>query len=309
MMLRLANRGFTLIELLVVITIIVVLLALLTPALDRALHMTMLAMDGAQMRGVAMGTVSYASDHKRSYPDRGENSSWDAMQIKAGTAFNIPRRLEPYVSHKSFVDPFLEDARLDWDECNADDNGVYMPGYNVYLDWGSAASQVQRMRRLGQQMIFDAPEPENERRAFSILLADRDARHIDSGGNRVWATTSHQDKAGLQQFWAHHGEGNPWLFNVPVGFGNVYVAWWVATQRGVVDNHYAYDDGSVLRLTDVPLVEADGKTAPITIGGVELAPGTAYSATGHEPRITFIPDVGGLDEYKAGRRVQLPRSN
>src|ERR1043165_1931025 len=53
-------RAFTLIELLVVITIIVVLLALLTPALDKAMYQAELAVCGANLRAIANGAIPYA---------------------------------------------------------------------------------------------------------------------------------------------------------------------------------------------------------------------------------------------------------
>ena len=47
---RLAKSAFTLIELLVVVTIIVVLLAMLTPALDKAIYQAELAVCGAHKK-------------------------------------------------------------------------------------------------------------------------------------------------------------------------------------------------------------------------------------------------------------------
>ena len=60
--------AFTLIELLVVITIIVVLLALLTPAVDRAIYQAELTVCGTRLKGIATGNLAYAADNKRSYP-------------------------------------------------------------------------------------------------------------------------------------------------------------------------------------------------------------------------------------------------
>src|SRR5687767_3588676 len=64
------RQGFTLIELLVVITIIVVLLALLTPALDKAIYMAELAVCGTNEKAIASGAQMYAVANKRRYPYR-----------------------------------------------------------------------------------------------------------------------------------------------------------------------------------------------------------------------------------------------
>src|ERR1041385_4304760 len=65
------THAFTLIELLVVVTIIVILLALLVPSLDRAVYQAELAACAAQQRGVATGSITYAAHYSRSYPYRG----------------------------------------------------------------------------------------------------------------------------------------------------------------------------------------------------------------------------------------------
>src|SRR5688500_11147460 len=62
--------GFTLIELLVVITIIVVLLALLTPAMDRAIYAAEMAVCGANENATGTSILVYTVDFKRSYPHR-----------------------------------------------------------------------------------------------------------------------------------------------------------------------------------------------------------------------------------------------
>jgi prepilin-type N-terminal cleavage/methylation domain-containing protein len=65
---RQSEIGFTLVELLVVITIIVVLLALLAPAMDRAVEAGMRAVCGANTRTWALTAAQYAMDHRKSLP-------------------------------------------------------------------------------------------------------------------------------------------------------------------------------------------------------------------------------------------------
>ena len=64
------QAAFTLVELLVVVTIIVVLLALLVPAIDRAMYAARMAVCGANLRGLGWMVTSYAQDNKKAYPER-----------------------------------------------------------------------------------------------------------------------------------------------------------------------------------------------------------------------------------------------
>jgi prepilin-type N-terminal cleavage/methylation domain-containing protein len=61
-------KAFTLIELLVVITIIVVLLALLTPALDKAIMSAQTAVCLSNLHNVGVALSGYHGDHKKYYP-------------------------------------------------------------------------------------------------------------------------------------------------------------------------------------------------------------------------------------------------
>ena len=61
------RKAFTLIELLVVVTILVVLLALLTPALDKAVEQAERAVCGANQRSIAAGAVMYAMENRKQF--------------------------------------------------------------------------------------------------------------------------------------------------------------------------------------------------------------------------------------------------
>ena len=64
------TRAFTLIELLVVITIIVVLLSILVPALDKAIYRAELVRcAGGNLKVMASGVTTYAMENKRYYPE------------------------------------------------------------------------------------------------------------------------------------------------------------------------------------------------------------------------------------------------
>src|SRR5687768_3576467 len=67
------GKGFTLVELLIVITIIVVLMASMMPALDQAVYQAQLTVCGARLDAIAGAALTYAIDHKRAFPVRNYN--------------------------------------------------------------------------------------------------------------------------------------------------------------------------------------------------------------------------------------------
>src|ERR1041385_310566 len=116
---RHAPVAFTLIELLVVVTIIVVLLAMLAPAMDKAIYSAELAVCGGNLKGDASGVATYAMGFKRRYPYRpvvfGEqpnNSQADEMPLPFGThqpnnasGYDDRPYLDGYVNLKGLVCP------------------------------------------------------------------------------------------------------------------------------------------------------------------------------------------------------------
>jgi competence protein ComGC len=77
---RKSATAFTLVELLVVITLIVVLLALLTPALDRAVYQAELVVCSARLHALGTSVTHYAMDHQRRYPARAVSDSAGGSQ-------------------------------------------------------------------------------------------------------------------------------------------------------------------------------------------------------------------------------------
>src|ERR1041385_6035850 len=104
-----ARLAFTLIELLVVIAIVVVLLAVLAPALDRAVYQAELVRCATGQRGSATGVLGYAFDHNRRFPHRGPYRNGfglaRANMMKIRGQVNDLDLILDYVPLKMLVDP------------------------------------------------------------------------------------------------------------------------------------------------------------------------------------------------------------
>src|ERR1041385_6146027 len=145
-MIRCSRSGFTLIELLVVITIIVVLLAMLTPALDKALYAAELVRCGGNLHATGSGVLSYAFANRRFYPLRG----LDAVQNAGSTyqySYIAPTVLcdrtygqfdsRPYIKdfiqiNKQLVDPMGLAVELEVDQ-GPDEN--LSASYTLWWGW------------------------------------------------------------------------------------------------------------------------------------------------------------------------------
>jgi prepilin-type N-terminal cleavage/methylation domain-containing protein len=261
-----ANKGFTLIELLVVVTIIVVLLALLTPALDQAIYQAQLAVCGATLKTVAGAVTLYAYDFKRHYPYRGgltDRSAGGAalglkthpIKIKDPILGSDDRReLRPYLTlNKMLMDP-LGPSEVDL-EGSHDDTHVYST-YELWFGWSfgtSSAGAEPGMFKIGDRFGWTDPvDLGGRQRRFEVLAGDFDryeaglplGSHPDRTEPTIRNALVLQDKAaigidttgGIKQtlsFW--QSPGNP--------------------NRGLVDLNFAFADGSTGRYNDVEFNE------------------------------------------------------
>jgi len=256
-MLRLA-RAFTLIELLVVITIIVVLLALLAPALDIAVYQAQLATcGGAQVRGLGTAATVYASDHKRWYPHRTGHVGEPLLIRNPGATppYDLRQTLKDYVPLKMYLDPLLGSLDLS-DEANREDTLLYA-NYNFYFAWRITNWSGHRfMNRVGDRLVFQEPFV-NETRIFNVLVSDRDAYLTGQ-----WTMTSHPDHEDkLVKDTAQMSPSFTWTLSMSRWIRRG----WTGTlrdNRGPIDNHYAHPDGSVKRLDSVMIGDSRVTTLP-----------------------------------------------
>jgi prepilin-type N-terminal cleavage/methylation domain-containing protein len=251
MMRRRSSRGFTLVELLVVITIIVVLLSLLTPALDRAIYSAELAACGAGMHSMGAGVLAYAFDFQRQYPRR--------------TAYSEPHRLAfsiaPFngddrpVLRRAFSLKLLNDplnGTVDYDSPQA---SIVFSSY--YLWFGFQYNGEKGMRRIGDRFSWtDGTIGGNPIvRRFNLLVSEHDA--VDTQDTQVHG--NHPDRDGVMQHQVvQDGQVELGFATPPDAIGASGFQWTVARwfntateQRGELDMNFLSDDGSVARIDSV----------------------------------------------------------
>jgi prepilin-type N-terminal cleavage/methylation domain-containing protein len=247
------TRAFTLIELLVVITIIVVLLALLVPALDKAIYQGELAVCASQLRGIGSAVTTYAMENKRYYPDRGllnQAYNWDQPALLRYHPASAPartvdqrvvlRKALPDLN-KQLNDPLSGSLDIEGSEAQ----WIFSP-YNLW--WGfKYGPGTYAMAKIGERWDYRNQE-------FQVLASDRD---IVRPQNRE-AQSSHSDHmhaGGVLDNVVLNDEVSPWL---P---GTITIALWhsgldatfagLTEQRGPVDDNFGMSDLSVQRFDRV----------------------------------------------------------
>ena len=253
------RTAFTLVELLVAITVIVILLALLAPAMDRAVYQAELATCMASLRGIATSVQSYAAANKRHYPYRPtiETGYWNRPTNLSDSVVDDRPAMEGYVPMKLLVDPLCKMVDL----AGSPTQTHVFSSYNLwfgtyYFDEGR---QYAGMKRLGDRLVFqDRPADPNPRTySFDILAGDYDSMW-EYGDYGVFA--SHPDKAGKLTAVAVEGANASNIGTIPVpaatsfGFDVYTLSRWQflgSPKRGLMDTNFAYGDGSVQRFEDV----------------------------------------------------------
>lgn len=263
---RKALHGFTLIELLVVVTIIVVLLALLIPAMDKAIHQAELAQCGANLKAIGTGAALYAFDHKRSYPNRPGNreaedtTSFAPFYLASRTDNNPLNRRDVRPIIKAHIGPKLWNCPLAGDidlseEATEGSDRVY-GGYNLFFGftytrpggvWLGAKSPEKGMMKMGDRWSFTNTDGNSNpvTHRFNLLATD-----IDYNQGSRYSFGSHPDAAGFMANKVSQGDLSGWAPD-----GTVTWTWWEKPKnsdwRGDIDFNAARDDGSVVRYAKV----------------------------------------------------------
>ena len=266
--------AFTLVELLVVITIIVILLALVTPALDQAVYQAELAACGAVLHAGTAAVHEYALGSRGFYPRR------TLHQAAAAPPHQIMGSLSPAVANNNNneraslgaalgrgLTPLLNcplSGQIDIDTTQS--SGIWIP-YNLWFGWQyrigggtSAATGAQRfkgMYKVGDRFTWTDVAPGAVEVSFDLLISDLEVSDIGDGG--PFGYGSHPDRDGAWTNWVWQDVANPW--RVPGGVAssplapagdNITLSWWIGpASRGPVDLNFAHQDGSVRRQTQV----------------------------------------------------------
>lgn len=271
-----SSRGFTLVELLVVIAIMVVLLALLVPAMDQAVYQAELSVCGGRLKAFGTGVTVYAVDFRRSYPDRPwvysggrrPNHFWSR---NAGVFGGDERTLiRPYVSrmNEQVQCPFNQEMNLDQTSSSdqaSESNAVYTSYYLLY-GWGYRGGGVteRAMRKIGDRFTYttvgDASQPAVVD-SFDILVSDYD---MFTTTNKNAILGSHPDQGPSAIMTPYAIEDISWLTfasGVQAPGTIITISRWTSAGKGrraPIDMNFAHADGSVNRLTDVVFERPDG---------------------------------------------------
>jgi prepilin-type N-terminal cleavage/methylation domain-containing protein len=247
--------AFTLVELLVVITIIVVLLALLTPALNTAIYRAELTVCASQLRGIGMNVTMYANEYKRYYPYRGLERVNNAAN---GNPPNYDQpaiiKYHPVTTERPFdqretlrramaINKALNDPLTGELDMEADAEIIFT-SYNLW--WGFTyynQPSPKAMNKLGDYWNYSGDR-------FDVLAGDRD---LVRPGTDV--QTSHSDEMygeGTLYPRVWQNEQGPWL----IAAGRMTFSCWYSSneqialtlaegRRSPVDNNFVMSDGSV----------------------------------------------------------------
>jgi prepilin-type N-terminal cleavage/methylation domain-containing protein len=273
---RTRRPAFTLVELLVVVTIIVILMALLSPALSRATYQAQLVSCAGKLKLVSSAVTVYAMEFRRTYPERGLRSippdatpvNWiSAMKLNdPGVGYDMRPLLSTLMDiNKALQCPLTNEVELRNLPGAQDDDVIAEASYTLWWGWrydvpsrirasgGTSNPQVNQsagngveagMYRLGDRFTWTSKGDDDKPRSvsFNILAGDIDLRYDES------SQTSHPDrepsKMGLitaqdELLFTSRATVSRWLVR-----GD--------KRRGLVDVNYTFDDGAVQRYNNVP---------------------------------------------------------
>jgi len=253
------NKAFTLVELLVVSAIIAVLLAMLVPALEKAIYQAELATCAGKLKVLASTSAIYALDHKRYYPHRSglfpndDGVNWWAEQIRDprdGLHDDRPE-LRPYLGINAVLNCPLSKA-VDLTRDGTSGGAFIFSNYELYMGWryrestesprpAGRAGPGPGMIKLGDRWETD---PGNNTRRYRMSLVAADLEYVSFFHNNT--RSSHPDKAGvlLPLYYQNFGDPGNAGSNTDTGEGRNSAALEAAVPAGGIQQ-YNYANANV----------------------------------------------------------------
>lgn len=238
------KNAFTLVELLVVISIIVVLISLLLPAVEQAVYQAQLAKCGANMKGIGLAVITYTGDNMQYYPKRNPNYAWDALYLRmpesydAVQAHDLRTSFAGYMTLAQFLDPLSGGISLE-DRDNDSDTHLFS-NYNIYTGLPRGNPNAPAMDRVGQKFettdrLTDPANPITYE--YNIIAADRDMY-----GN--YSASSHPSLDGKLRLGVFQNRD----VGIKITLSQMARG---GSESRPVDLNYLYTDGSVNRFNNV----------------------------------------------------------
>lgn len=257
--------AFTLVELLVVIAIVVVLLALLTPALDKAIYQAELVVCATSLRTIGNGSIAYALGSSRAYPDREwvvrENFTPDQLTGTDGTGtktYDSRPALRTFISLNASLNDVLGPGKVDIATPPPSDI-VDTGWYQLWLGYQFQGEQA--MRRIGDRWTFTEQGVVSR---FSVLATDALQADPPTSGGTTYSSHSPLEggMAGQsfdhQTFLEHYGSTPDGVFGGTLTLNHSYTfSRWIGPYNptALFDNNFAMADGSVGRLDGVTVAD------------------------------------------------------
>lgn len=264
------RQAFTLIELLVVVTIIVILLAILVPAMNKAIYEAEFASCAASYDGIGTGVINYASDNKQRYPARkapryvqsyGGVGAWvwvssnsvlrwsdstnETTSTDGSPAAEDRPPLKPYMAIKLLCDPMGD--QVDLDAAESYSGGALVVSPNMLL-WDTGYVGYGKMQKIGSRFNWKDYRTGKEY-SSNLLAGDEDAIFTD------YVVGTHQDKGGRLETVSYNGEEQ-----IIADTGTSWRAWgtsWDAVGvsdadylKMEFDRNFLRDDASVSSIRD-----------------------------------------------------------
>lgn len=230
---RPSRWAFSLVELLVVITIIVVLLALLAPALDKAVYHAEMLRCAAQIKGVITSVQAYAAGSNRWYPPRKSVAAASPRIFAGAAADDRPLLKSLFPVNALLRDPFI--ARKVDLEKNQATSQVY-GDYGLWFGFTFTGSR-KGARKLGERWEWtDTFGTAPVSTMHSVLVGDMDIIYREPSGGPL-AQSAHNDAGNRMAPVIADDTTNCFLH---MRLGGSY-------KRDPIDLNYGFADASVKR--------------------------------------------------------------